>query len=281
MKILFVIIALFFGHSAQALSPSEIRDQIESQMRERHPHPPVDFWEKLGPEALPVLKAMVAEESAPVRRSWLIEGLAHFSDPSVAGILEKEVQGTENVVFKKKLLSALIQSQGDAAFEFVEPYLKDADPHIRLAVARGIKERMSESKAVARLSQYQSEEKEIWVKADLSKTPVALTASAGGGRTIRSLPTDQKVESEKKRKPDLSGEWSGVFVRSSKVSPARVFLSQKGETLKVDLRLSKQPKVELKTGDPEVVSFESDHLLWIEVRMKKDDSVFLGSRKVK
>jgi hypothetical protein len=223
---------------------------------------------------------MLAEEGGPVRRSWLIEGLSHYSDPSVASVLEKEVQGTENGVFRKKLLSALIQSQGDAAFDFVEPYLKDSDPHIRLSVARGMRDRMTDEKARARLDRYQSEEKESWVKSEWSKGPMAQAALPGGARRIKALPSEAKPETQKKKEADPSGEWSGVLVRSSRVAPARAFLSRKEGEWKVELKLSKQRKVELKASDIEVVSFQSNHLLWIEVRMKKDDSVFLGSRKL-
>jgi hypothetical protein len=277
-----LFILLFMSPVAWALTPEEIREAIHAMASERHPSPTRDFWERLGPEALPVLKQMLSESISPVERTWVIEGLAHFSDPGVAQVLESEIKRSSNGVFKKKMLSSLIQSQGDSAYDFAEPYLSDRNPHIRIAVARSMTRHMSASKATERLKRFQSEEKESWVKIEALKP-----LDGNSGVLKRSHQLSMLNEPEKKPLPPLPekawvGEWKGVYVNPLRTGAAKVILTRKGDqTWSAQLKLPKHTAIELQAGDLEVVHYTSNHQYWIELRNRKEDSVFLGSRKPK
>ncbi|NDG84269.1 MAG: HEAT repeat domain-containing protein [Proteobacteria bacterium] len=282
MKTLSWIMLFFALIPAHAGTSASIREQIEVQISDRHPDPPPDFWEKLGPEALPVIKEMLAEGGGPAKRAWLIDGLGHFTDPSVASLLEKEIASTGNSVFRKKMLSALISSQGDGVYEFVEPYLKDADPHVRLAVAKGMQARMQDARAGARLERFRNEETEEWVRRDSLKVADAgVKIRSSGERKIRIADPgkETKVASKKPGEEDGSGEWTGVLVRGEKTSRARAVLTRVDGAWKIEIRLLKDAKVALKPVRVEVVPFRSARLQWVEVKMKDEDAVFLGNRK--
>ena len=278
MKTAAFLIAFFALLPARADDSSKIREQIELQISDRHPDPAPDFWEKLGPGALPVLKEMLAEEGGPAKRAWLIDGLGHFQDPSVAGILEKEIAATGNAVFRKKMLSALISSQGESVYDFVEPFLKDPDPHVRLAVAKGMRERMPDAKAGPRLEQFRSEEKEEWVRGEWSKGPAAKGRAAGARRIEKGGP-EVKTASMSPAPADGSGEWTGVLVKGEKTTRAKAVLSRSRDLWKVEISLLKDPKVAIKPVRVEVAAFRSARLQWVEVKMKDEDAVFLGNRK--
>ncbi len=280
MKIALPGLLLLFPFFAYALTPSEIREKIREQVTDRHPTPPADFWESLGPEALPVIRQMLSEGGSAVQRSWLIDGLGHFDDSSVAAILEKEIKESGNAVFQKKMLSSLIRSQGDASYDFVEPYLADADPHVRLAVAKGMKEHMSSGKASERLLRFADAEKEPWVKEEWAKSPASPPPRMPGGRLIRLIgsPGPDSAKSETKEE-DLSGEWSGVLMTAGKTIRCRAVLSRKGTAWKAEFKLSKPGKVGINTENLEVIPFRSARLRWIELRSKKDDAVFLGKKE--
>ncbi len=273
----------FLALPAHALTATEIREAIHTMASQRHPSPTSDFWERLGPEALPVLKQMLTETLSPVERTWVIEGLGHFSDPSVGPLLETQIKGSSNAVFKKKMLSSLIQSQGDAAFDFVESYLVDRDPHIRGAVARSMGRHMSATRARERLVKFQMEEKETWVKAEAVK-PLEGAPSGMRRRDQLAMLTDSAAEQPLAPLPekDWGGEWVGVFINPARTGAARATLTRKGDKLwAVQLKLPKHTGIELKTGDLEVVHYASHHRYWIEVRNRKEDSVFIGHRKPK
>ncbi len=282
VKKLFIILVFCSIHPAYARSPDEIRAEIKAQASMRHPDESSRFWTELGLEALPVIRQMYQEPASIVERTWLIDGLAHFNDPGVGALLQDGIRSDENPVMKKKLLSALIQSQGESAFEFAEPYLRDADPHIRLAVARGLRSVAVSEKVLRRLKQFQSEEKLDWVKSlDGAKRPeegVTMKRSAQFS-SLRTGSPKKTVEplSEK----DWGGEWHGAFLTSSRVTSGELTLTRQDRGWRVELRLPKQSKIELKTTDVEVSGFSTDHLHWIQVKNKKDDSVFTGKRKFK
>ncbi|MBC7396101.1 MAG: hypothetical protein H7333_01545, partial [Bdellovibrionales bacterium] len=118
---IFCLFIVIHSQASFAASSDEIRDAIHARMSERHPEPNPNFWTQLGPEALPVIKAMYQASTSPIEQTWLIDGLSHFSDPSVGDLLKTSIQGSDNAVFKKKMISALIESQGESSYDFVEP----------------------------------------------------------------------------------------------------------------------------------------------------------------
>src|SRR5690606_20285850 len=86
-----------------------------------------------------------------------------FDDPSIGTLLQAEIPGQTDKVLQRKMLSALVRSQGEASLEFVEPYLRDPDPHIRRAVATGLK-LYGGARAAARVQDYLKSEKEPWIR---------------------------------------------------------------------------------------------------------------------
>jgi len=282
IRILFFL-PLFFSLSwAFALSREEIRARIVAETRNRHPHPPADFWENLGPDALTVVKQMLSENPSSVEKTWLIDGLGHFSDPSVATILEDGIKKDSNPVFKTKMISALIQSQGDIAFDFVEPYLDDQDPHLRLATAKGISRFMSSSRASERLRRFEAGEKEEWVKNSLlaehkSDPEVRFhRATQQNGLTTEAASGANSAPAETEE-----GLWQGIVTGGDRPRRAEARLSRNGSGWKVQFALSKKTPVELKASDVEVSMFRLNRLQWLEIRNKKDDTIFLSSRKPK
>jgi hypothetical protein len=282
VKSIFMILIFWSIHPAFGRTPDEIRAEIKAQASMRHPDESSRFWTELGAEALPVIKQMYQEPASIVERTWLIDGLAHFNDPEVGVLLQGGIKSDENPVMKKKLLSALIQSQGESAFEFAEPYLRDADPHIRLAVAQGLKNVAVSEKVLRRLKQFQAEEKTDWVKAlDGGKRPEAGNTLKRAAQFSSLNPGSAKKTLDPLSEKDWGGEWYGAYLTPSKVTAAEVILTRQERGWRVELRLPKQSKIELKTSDVEVSGFSTDHLHWIQVKSKKDDFVFTGKRKSK
>ena len=261
------------------MTASEIQADIHSQMAQRHPDLPTDYWTNLGPEAVPVLEHMFETSTSPYEQSWLIAGLAHFTDPSIGILLKSKINSTDNEVTKTQMLGALIQSQGEGAYDFVEPYLKDKNPHIRLIIAKNLRTYASSGRVNSRLSEYQDEESEEWVKKDFSTAPASPVNMKRAGNIFqekaKELPTKPLSEKE------WAGEWKGVYISQAKSSAANATLTLRDKIWSVVIKLPKQTKYELKPGTFEVIYYPSAHAHWIEVRNSKEDSVFIAKRKAK
>ena len=282
MKIFILVLCLasFFSYqeARAALTSDAIKNAIYERMKDRHPTPDPSFWTNLGPEAVPVMEDMLGKSDSALEQSWLLDGLARFNDPSIGAILKSHIKASDNEVLKKKMLSALIESQGESSFNFVEPYLKDKEPHVRLAVAIGIQRFMPGlNLATERLKKFNSEESESWVKADFekSKNEVPLLQ-----KRADSVFVDQRVLKPLSEK-EWAGEWNGVWLGIKNTSRAKAILTylEKEKSWKVSLKLPKQTAVDFKRDGMEVLGYTSSHIHWIEVRNKKDDTVFIGTRK--
>jgi hypothetical protein len=281
---------LFSLPKTWALSQDEIRNEIRSQMSQRHPEPPGPFWERLGAEALPVIRQMYQETKSSYEKSWLIDGLSHFSDPSVGELLRSDAEKEQNSVMKKKLLSAYVCSQGDASLEFIEPHLSSPDPHIRKALALAIRDHVSPNKAGPMLARFRANEKEDWVvrvldeQADPSllkrKRPETLASvsvpSMNGAKT--SNQTALKPLSEK----ELAGEWRGIEVGPRRTGKVKVVFyiaeDPKAPKWKVEWAIPGKSKRIYVQPEFEWNTFQTAQDHWLEIRIKHEDTVFL-SRK--
>jgi len=241
----------------------------------------------------------MTEALGPVERSWVIEGLGHFNDPEVGALLQASLKATSNDVQKTKLLSALIRSQGDAALAEVEPYLKDANPHVRIAVARGLRFSMSSGRAKDLLNQYLRSEKESWILSRIAEAEAAKEAKkeALNQRIIpkRELGlvasgAEPSAVSEKPLSPlrpeEWAGEWKGVYLSSAGLgSGSGSVMLSRGDgpeaRWKAEILLAKKRKLLFKPDEIEVASFQTERAHWIRVQVKKSDLVFTGSRKPK
>jgi hypothetical protein len=271
---------------AWGLTPDEIRGEIRSQMSQRHPGPTGPFWDRLGAEALPVIRQMYRESSSSYERSWLIDGLSHFSDPEVGELLRNDAEKEQNAVMKKKLLSAYVESQGDASLGFVEPFLSSSDPHIRKALVRAIRDHVSVEKAAPLLSRFKANEKESWVLRALEeKTSPDLRKPKRPGDPALS-PARAKNEGSESVKPlgekELAGEWAGVEVNPRRSGQAKVVLipveDQKKGKWKIEWSVPKKPKRTYLHSEYEWSYFQTGQDHWLEIRIKQEDTVFLARR---
>lgn len=288
MKILFLCALGFWLGStpAQAKTPEEIRGAIQNEIRQRHPNPPPNFWNNLGLEALPVIKQMYRTSEDVNEKSWLVGGMSFFDDPETTQLLKSEITSGDDEVLKKKMLAALMQSQGDSEYDFVEPYLKDEDAHIRMAVAQGLKN-MSSDRARKRLEAFYQQERLAWVKEGVQKSKTE--------DVMKIKRADDRVSDSKKEimvvpvptpmpEKDWAGEWKGVYVTPSKTGPTNVFLTYNPKPTtalpkwKVELRQPKRAKQELSEKDFDIVYYQTATSHWLEVRNKKADSVFIGQK---
>jgi hypothetical protein len=280
----------FCQSSAWALTPDEIRNEIRSQMSQRHPGPTGPFWQRLGPEALPVIRQMYQETQSSYEKSWLMDGLSHFSDPAAGDLLRSDAEKEQNSVMKKKLLSAYVSSQGDAALEFIEPHLSSHDPHIRKALARAIRDHVSPEKAGPVLARFRANEKEDWVVRGLEEKPdpallnrkrpesvgVAPAPSHNGSKNGGQAPLKPLSEKE------LAGEWRGIEVGPKRSGNVKVVFSKvedpKTSKWKVEWTVPGKPKRTYLQPDFEWNTFQTGQDHWLEIRIKQEDTVFL-SRK--
>jgi hypothetical protein len=281
---------VFWQPTAFALTPDEIRNEIRTQMSQRHPGPTGPFWERLGAEALPVIRQMYQETKSSYERSWLIDGLSHFSDPAVGELLRSDAEKEQNSVMKKKLLSAYVESQGDAALDFIEPQLSSPDPHIRKALARAIRDHMSPEKAGPVLARFRANEKEDWVARVLEEKPdpallkrkrpesvgVATVPSPNGSKSGDQAPLKPLSEKE------LAGEWRGIEVGPKRSGNVKVVFSKvedpKAPKWKVEWTVPGKPKRTYLQPDFEWSTFQTGQYHWLEIRINQEDTVFL-SRK--
>ncbi len=275
--------------AAWALTADEIRSEIRGQMSQRHPGPTGPFWDRLGVEALPVIRQMYQETKSSYEKSWLIDGLSHFSDPSVGEILRNDAEKEQNPVMKKKLLSAYVQSQGDAALGFIEPHLSSSDPHIRKALARAIRDHVSADKAGPILARFKANEKEDWVLRTLEeKTDPGLNrrkrtevAENGAGALKRPGSVLLKPLTEK----ELAGDWTGIEVSPKRSGSAKVSFTKsedpKHPQWKVELKSPKGPKRTYLQPEFEWSTFQTGQEHWLEIRIKQEDTVFLARKPAK
>jgi len=287
MRNFFFVLILLSSITAQAeKSEKNIRDAIRRIVNQRHPEIPADFWEKLGPEAVPVLKKMYGESKTAQEQSLIIDGLAHSQDSSTGEFLESAVASASNEVMKKKLLGAVIRSEGERAFPFVEPYLKSQDAHIRLTVARELSAFSGNEKIKNRLDEFQSGEKTPWVLAELrdKKTDEKKMKIDKSGKPAVEAEKAKVIEALPEKK--WAGIWRGSYVTENKMVLVDATITPIDATKtpmawKVEMKFPKQPKQEWKQGEFSLHYFQTNRSHWIEIRNQRLDTVFIAQRRAK
>jgi len=275
-------------------SDASIRSAIQYQISQRHPNIPQGFWEGLGSGAVPVIIKMYGESTSGNEKSFLIDGLSHFSSPAAGSFLQSQTSAAQDEVLRKKLLSAVIESEGESSYEFVEPYLKDKDPHVRLAVAKNLSSFDQNEKIQKRLAEFKVSEKTPWVLAELNRKP-----SAEQLQKLRKLvdkdpskklgvsvsPVGDEVTTAAPTK-SLAGIWRGAYVTESKVILVEANLVVEDAASvpikwKIELKLPKQEKQVWKNDELKLTYFKTNRAHWIEVRNPRLDIVFLAQKKMK
>jgi hypothetical protein len=285
-------IILFAGmlpvRNASAATVEEIREQIKNKMSDRHPTDSSEFWTQLGPDAVPVLQQMYTDTKSVYEKSWLIDGMSHFQDPSIGTLLEDQIQNDgDNSVLKRKMLDALVESQGDAAAPFAEPYLKDSDAQTRLAVARALKNYTSNEQTKKKLADFTANEKLAWVKTDYEKSGDEHADLLKRNGSIYAPTEAAKPTPTPLPEKDWAGEWKGVYVTATKSQAANLVLkllkekaSPAEQKWKIELKFPKQTELEIKEKNVEIVYYQTAQAHWLEVRNKKEDSVFIAQRNL-
>jgi hypothetical protein len=290
IPVLLVLIILSSSAFAARTEP-EIREAIRNFTKQRHPGPTDDFWKSMGDEALPVIRKMYAESVSPVEKTFLMDGLSRFTDTATGNFLKNEIESSTDEIARKKLLSAVIRSQGEDAFDFVEPYLKDADPHVRMKVAQELGAFAQNEKIRSRLEEFRKTEKKPWVVAGMERKG----ANPEIQKTRR--PEQWKAESSAQTKSsdpavvlkpllesDWAGIWKGSLLGALGAVPVEAVLSvvdraAKPLVWKVTLNLPKKVKQEWRSGDFTVHYFMTSQSHWIELRHPKLDAVFIAQKK--
>jgi hypothetical protein len=284
MKTLILLTSIFglthltFSECANALTPTEIRSEIQTQISQRHPTPSDQFWQRFGPEAAPVVRQMYKESTDVHEKSWLVEGMGHY---------KSQITTTDDDILKKGMLGSLIRSQGDEVYEFVEPYLKDSDSHVRSQVAIALRDHADSERVRKRLEAFIRQEKLPWVKDTLKKKPeLNLLSVQKIGEAVQVKPETIKPSPTPLPEKAWAGEWKGAYITPKKNTAAKLILTlvnekaKSGETKwKIELKLPKQSKQELREKDVDIVYYQTATTHWIEIRNKKDDSVLIAQRK--
>lgn len=295
MNILALILLTISTFSIEALAArteAEIRESIRGFVSQRHPGPSDAFWKELGPDSVPVIRRMYQESSSNIEKSFLIDGLSRFSDAATGDFLKNAVESSGDEVTRKKLLSAVIRSQGEVAFDFVEPYLKDADPHVRMAVASGLKDFSQNEKVKQRLDRFRKEEKKPWVLAGMDRGQKDIEIQRPR-RPESPIPAGNQPSGESNQKSaglkpllekDWAGTWKGQLLSSGNPVAVEASLmiadaSAKPLSWKVLLSLPKKVKQEWRSGDFTVHYFMSNLSHWIELRHPKLDAVFIAQKR--
>jgi len=286
LSFLLIVLFLSSGIDAHAATSGEIRTAIENQMHQRHPNPPADFWPSLGNEAIPVLKQMYSEAKDGYTRSWLVDGMGHFDDPGITALLKSGISGASDDILKRKMLSSLIESQGDQAYDFVAPYLKDSDPHVRRAVAQSLRAHADSERVQKRLAEFDRNEKVEWVKAEsrsgaLDANVRSIPRASENGSRVPSAGSSPAPTMAPLPEKDWAGEWKGVYLSPKQNVAAHVILKKDGTRWKIELKLPKQAKRTWNEKDVEISSEPSANAHWIEIRDRKHDTMFIAQKKAK
>lgn len=293
MKLALICVLLLMSYPAHAeKTEQEVRSTIRELMSQRHPVLPEGFWEGLGEGALPVIKKMYFESKNSVEKSFLIDGLSHFKDAATGAFLEGEAAASQNEVLKKKLLSAVIDSEGENAYGFVEPYLKDADAHIRMAVATGLKAYSQNEKIKNRLDEFKAKEKTPWVIAGFERKSDSSELQKTRKPMVQVAPPTESKSLEEVKLPAAltekawAGLWRGSLITENKLTLVDLTLTPvdvlaKPIRWKAEFILPKKVKQEWRNGEFTVHYFQTNRAHWIELRHLKLDTVFLAQRKIK
>jgi hypothetical protein len=162
MKKLMILCFLFLAAlPAGAWSADQdLQSKIETRLSERHPDRAEDFWNTLGVDQgqvnrmiLKLLIENAATKNSMHRKIQLIEGLGFQGNADSIIYLRNELAKAENPVLKKNILMALVRSQGDDAFEVVEPHLIKGNLTFRRDLSKLIEQTSKNPRILSRVQE--------------------------------------------------------------------------------------------------------------------------------
>jgi len=156
--------------AATAPSAEEIRESISTTLKERHPTDTGDWWRGLGPEAPAVIVAMAQETTSVFQRTRLVGALAWFDAPLGVEFLRSQIEGSPESSVRHAAMRSLGISQGDAALDFLLPYLQSKDVQTRMTAAQVLR-RMPGERARGELDKYLKTEQVTWIARKVEEAP--------------------------------------------------------------------------------------------------------------
>lgn len=201
-----LLAVLTYAPGAFALSNTEIQQQVQDILMERHPTDTPDWWRSLGANAPGVIMSMYEHTSHTYHRIRLLQGLGWFNTPEVADFLKKQAEDSTDDVLRNTAIRSVGFSQGVREEDFIAKYLSHSDPDTRYTAADVLKS-LKDPRADALVEKYLQEEKVPWISAKLKGELPRPTAMLTPVAT-----------SEDRLNPEFAGVWKGFWVLPRKPS---------------------------------------------------------------
>jgi hypothetical protein len=212
-----VILIFICLNLAFAKSDSEVRDEIQTYLLDRHPSTTPQWWQSLGPRTPQILIEVYGKTDRVDHKMKLLQGVAAFDQPAVGEFLKKQAtdSGVTDVL-RGSAIRGLALSQGAQEIDFIAQFLKDEDAQIRLAAAESLQS-IESPKSKSILEVYRSEEKESWILSRLDgefpdpRSRVRERSSTRASVLPSKKPSKEpsKVEEEK---VGVLGTWVGYWM---------------------------------------------------------------------
>jgi HEAT repeat protein len=118
---------------------STARAQVEQALRRPGYVPDAAALKALGDGVFEALRTIAADESStPELRARAVSSLSYLGDPRATAELRQVLHGAQSSLLVRTALFALSRAQGAGAVSEVSPYLRDANPTVRLAAAEAL-----------------------------------------------------------------------------------------------------------------------------------------------
>lgn len=210
---------VLFSPVVYAWTDAEVRSQVDTAIRDRHPQYSKEWWQGLGENAPRVILQMITENTEVSRQVNLTQALAWYDDPDAMEYLKREALESDVNVRRNAAIRSIGRSpRGSEQTEFLSGFLEHSNPHTRLEAARALQAIGVENpsaKLQEKLSAFRKKEKAVWVVKDLDKVATVVKKT-----NILSEKLDNRWQ----------GQWTGYWVQD-----AGEGLSS--ETLKLELVL--------------------------------------------
>lgn len=225
---------------AHARTDDEIREVVQTLIRDRHPSDTPAHWLNLGPRAPAILMAMYESENSIYRRMRMLEGLGAFTgDAAARDFVKRQAEQNPSEVVRHAALRSIGQNQGKQEEEWLGGFAKSENPHTRLLAAQLLRKVGTES-AQAKVAALMGDEKTPWVLKALKGEAVSTESLTPSGST------EDRLSSE------FKGVWSGYWLEprteagksGMKSEPAELRIAiESGNRLSGELKVRSKPTV--------------------------------------
>jgi hypothetical protein len=218
---------------AHARTDAEIREVVQTLIRDRHPNDTPAHWTHLGPRAPAIMQSMYESENSTYRRMRILEGLGAFTeDPAARDFVKRQAEQDANEVVRHAALRSIGQNQGKQEEEWLGGFAKSDNPHTRLLAAQLLRKVGTES-AQAKVAALMGDEKTPWV----------LKALKGEAATTETL--TPSGSSEDRLSAEFKGVWRGYWIEP-RTEPGTTGLKSEAAELKIAIAPGNQLSGELR-----------------------------------